>query len=292
MTTFSVLMPAYNTAGYIEAAIDSVLNQSETDLELVVIDDGSTDGTGEQVRAFSDPRLRYFYRRNQGVAASRNTGLQLAKGEFIAFLDADDLWHPRKLERHRQLLVREPQLGLSFNWFHVLYEGAGQPLLSPPWFTPPAKPVLGWRDFLVRNWTGTSSCVVLRAAALAEGLHFNEQLRTGEDYDLWLAIVRKGWQAGFVGEALTTYRKRADSLTVDDLRLALDHLQVVQAQAAQSEAADSDLVRLAVQRGWLDVAWSSWKSGVRTSWQALRQGYPALPHFALERVRRKLIEKT
>lgn len=95
----SVIIPSYNRAGSIRAAVESVLKQSYADLELIVVDDGSTDDTEAVLKGIDDDRLRYIYQENAGACVARNTGIAAARGEYIAFHDSDDIWHPTKLEK-------------------------------------------------------------------------------------------------------------------------------------------------------------------------------------------------
>jgi glycosyltransferase involved in cell wall biosynthesis len=107
----SVVIPAHNAERFIDEAIDSVLEQAHQRLEVVVVDDGSTDGTAARVRAYGD-QVRYVHQTNAGVGAARNRGLALAAGDYIAFLDADDVWHPEKLEVELEIAARNPESGL------------------------------------------------------------------------------------------------------------------------------------------------------------------------------------
>jgi teichuronic acid biosynthesis glycosyltransferase TuaG len=292
MTTVSIIIPTFNAGKYIEGALASIFAQSFQDFEIILIDDGSTDNTSDQVRAIQDSRIIYCYKENQGPAAARNRGLQLAKGEFIAFLDVDDLWQPHKLEMHLNLMKNFPQMGMSFSWFQILFEQPVQRLESP-WFAPPKKKVLGFVDFLERNWTGHSSSVVLRTQCMRDCQGFDESFYTGEDYYLWLQIAQKGWDIGFLPEALSVYRRRTGSLTVDHLQIALDNLKVMECLATQVDTRYIDLVNRAVAISWLDVGWSSLKKGHPVDcWDALKKGYPAIPQFAAERFARKFITKT
>ena len=237
MPIFSVIIPVYNAGAYIEASLASVFAQTCQDFEVIVVDDGSTDDTADLVNTFSHHAVRYVYQENAGVAAARNTGLNLVRGQLIAFLDSDDLWHPRKLEAHLERLQNAPHLGMSFNWFEVFYDRPDLDRLSP-WFAPPAQSTLSWEDFLLRNWTGTSSTVVVRTECLRGRLEkgqlekgqlkFDARFRTGEDYQLWIAIAQSGYEIGFISEPLTFYRKRPSSLTVDYLQIALDELLVME----------------------------------------------------------------
>ena len=107
----SVVMPAYNAERFIDEALESVLNQSHQQLEVIVVDDGSTDGTAARVQAYGDP-VRYLQQVNAGVGAARNSGLEAATGDYIAFLDADDLWRPEKLDVQLEIAARNPESGL------------------------------------------------------------------------------------------------------------------------------------------------------------------------------------
>jgi teichuronic acid biosynthesis glycosyltransferase TuaG len=288
MTTFSVIMPAYNAGAYLEESLTSIFGQSEQDFEILLIDDGSTDDTAERIRPFrADERFCYFAQQNQGVAAARNLGLENARGRYIAFLDADDLWHPHKLRSHLELLEANTSLGMSFNWFHLLHDDKPVGRLALPWFDPPTQHELNWTTLLERNWTGTSSTVVVRAESLKERRAFAENFRTGEDYHLWLRIAQAGWGVGFIPEPLSIYRKRSGSLTVDHLQIARDHLHVLEDIAHQGSE-HAMVLKAALDQAWLDVAWASLKvSQPQPAWKALRLGYPAIPHFLRERLSRK-----
>ena len=112
--TVSIVMPVWKSERYIAEAVKSVLGQTFEAFELLIVDDGSPDGSLDICRAFSDPRIRYLRQENRGLAAARNTGLRHARGEFIAFLDSDDIWEPEKLERHVAHLRSSPGVGVSF----------------------------------------------------------------------------------------------------------------------------------------------------------------------------------
>jgi glycosyltransferase involved in cell wall biosynthesis len=111
----SVIIPCYNRAHIVRETIDSLLAQTYRNFEALVIDDGSTDDTRQVVSSYADGRIRYFYRANGGLSAARNSGLHAARGEFVAFLDSDDLWHPWKLAAQIQLFRRHPEAGLIWS---------------------------------------------------------------------------------------------------------------------------------------------------------------------------------
>jgi len=107
----SVIIPTYNSAKYIEEALESVFKQTLQDFEIIVVDDGSTDGTGEILKDYSD-RIKYIFQKNSGPASARNKGIKIARGEYIAFLDADDLWMPTKLEKQVAMFDKNKNLGM------------------------------------------------------------------------------------------------------------------------------------------------------------------------------------
>mgnify|MGYP001146457269 FL=1 len=107
----SVVIPAYNAELYIKHAIDSILCQSHSDLEVIIVNDGSTDNTQAIVMSFTDPRVRLVNKTNGGMSSARNAGVDQAKGEYLAFLDADDYWMPDKLEKQISLLNKKPNIG-------------------------------------------------------------------------------------------------------------------------------------------------------------------------------------
>jgi teichuronic acid biosynthesis glycosyltransferase TuaG len=292
MTIFSVIIPVYNAGAYIEQSLASVFAQTCSDFEVIVVDDGSTDDSADRVNQFSHhPALRYIYQTNAGPAAARNTGLNQAKGQFIAFLDADDMWHPDKLAAHLSRMQRDPKLGLSFNWFEVFYDRPNGERFVP-WFAPPTKSTLYWEDFLERNWTGTSSTVVIRAECLTEQCKFDSRFRTSEDYQLWLKIAQAGWKIGFIPEALTVYRRRPHSLTVDYLQIALDELLVMEAGVQPTSPQAQRQVDLAIARRQVDVAWAYFRAGQpQLAWKFLQTSYPAIPQFVVERLARKRLHR-
>src|SRR5438477_3922397 len=108
----TAVIPTYNYGRFVTQAVESALGQTYRNLEIIVVDDGSTDDTREQLLPYRD-RLRYIYQENQSVAAARNTGIRAATSEFIAFLDADDLWHPRELELQMRYLADHPAVQLG-----------------------------------------------------------------------------------------------------------------------------------------------------------------------------------
>ena len=193
----SVIIPTYNAERYIQQTIDSVLNQSFSDLEVVVVDDGSTDRTCELVEAYPQ-RVRLFRQRNQGVCRARNHGLSHARGEFICFLDHDDFWHPEKLSMQVPFLDADTEVGVVFSTFQPWTadaQGDFAPaisLLAAPLVSGVDERFSGWiyHEFLMDCWALTSTALI-RASALHQVGAFDESLPYSEDWELWIRLSRQ-----------------------------------------------------------------------------------------------------
>jgi glycosyltransferase involved in cell wall biosynthesis len=184
----SVVIPAYNRAAVLGRAIDSVLQQSLGDLEIIVVDDGSSDGTAAQAARCDDPRLRVLrHDTNRGAAAARNTGIRAAAGGVIAFLDSDDEWLPEKLERQVAALQRAPEdVLMSTTGYWMLRERSREIRERTP------KNVKDWGAALRSGCVLSpgSTAMIRREAFAIHGL-FDEELRRLEDWDWLLRYVAK-----------------------------------------------------------------------------------------------------
>lgn len=209
----SVVMPVYNAADTVAQSMQSVLAQTYPDLELVIVDDGSADDSPAVIDAVGghDPRVVVLRNPgNRGVAASRNTGIEAASGDYIAFLDSDDWWHPRKLEV-QLAQMRAAGARVSYAGYQRVDE-AGHPLST---VRPPA--TVGYADMLKSNRIGNLTGLYDRS--LGDG-RFQ---RVGhEDYVFWLQMVRRAGIAvcARYPEPLAFYRVRAGSLSSDKLKAA------------------------------------------------------------------------
>ncbi|HUR53680.1 MAG TPA: glycosyltransferase family A protein [Gemmataceae bacterium] len=196
----SVVIPTYNCGPLVAEAVASVLAQTRPADEVVVVDDGSTDDTGDRVAAFGPP-VRYVRKENGGVATARNRGIAEAAGDLIAFLDADDVWHPRKLEVQLAAFAARPALGMLgtgvYDW-----PAAAHP---PAEVAPPGDPVaVPLAELVVRNPFTTSTVVVRREVLLSVGEFDTDQFGT-EDHDLWLRIAQRAPVANLAAK-LAGYR--------------------------------------------------------------------------------------
>jgi glycosyltransferase involved in cell wall biosynthesis len=198
---FSVVMAAYNAEPYIAEAIESALGQTCNDLELHVIDDGSTDGTrGVVERYLSDTRVRYYYQANAGQCPSKNLGIALSKGEFVAFLDADDVWLQDKLSRQYALFEGRPDVGVVYGFLERI-GAAGESLQWDP--VPPERGDVS-SALLMRNFVPFSAAAVRRRLLERHG-GFDPALDMGIDYDLWLRLSMQ-CDFDFIPEVVGRYR--------------------------------------------------------------------------------------
>jgi glycosyltransferase involved in cell wall biosynthesis len=191
----SVIIPLYNKASTIVKTVQSVLTQTHTSFELVVIDDGSTDNGIEQLSTVADPRVRVIRQANAGVAAARNRGAQLACSEWVAFLDADDLWEPNHLENLVQLRTTYPDAVLYATAYSVLGEtGRKRPIrLRDSRSTQPFGLMANYfEDILAYEHPINSSSVMLRRDALQAAGGFPVGVQSGEDLILWARLACAG----------------------------------------------------------------------------------------------------
>ncbi len=205
----SVIIATYNQACYLKAAIDSVIAQTFGDWELIVVDDGSTDGTAAVVNAFSDPRVRFIRQANQERSAARNRGTDVATGRFLAFLDADDFWHPMFLAELREQLIAHPQAALATCGSHTVDAQGGHIDTLPPRLPVGVGQQDALRLLLRGNQIQSCGAVLAKADAVREVGGFDTSLRQGEDWDLWLRIA-VGHPICVVDKALFYYRKQND----------------------------------------------------------------------------------
>lgn len=224
----SIVMPAYDAAPYIGETLDSVFQQTFTEYEVIVVNDGSPD-TEDLERTLDTyaPRIRYIKQKNLGAAAARNEGLRAAQGEFIAFLDADDLWLPNYLDEQLKFL-RE-------NAFDLVCADAMH-FGNSPWVGKTymeafmeSAPHQGEITFLglvsAEQSLITSGILARRAPIIKIGL-FDEGLRNSQDFDLWLRLVRHGFRLAYQRQLLLRYRCHENSLSGDEINRSARQLRV------------------------------------------------------------------
>jgi glycosyltransferase involved in cell wall biosynthesis len=205
----TVIMPVYDRERFVCEAIASVLAQTFGDFEVIIVDDGSTDGTAAVVAAVDDPRLRYIAQPHRGVAAAMNTGLRAARGRYVARLDSDDVWLPDLLATQVAVLETRPEVAV------VYARGQGMEadgtLTTHVWGFGPRWPGDALRSQLHGDFT-CNITVVARRACIERAGGFDESLAAHEDWDLWLRVARHSLFA-FTDRVLARFRRHGGNLT-------------------------------------------------------------------------------
>ncbi len=211
----SVIIPTYNRVHLIKDAVESVFNQTYQDFELIIIDDGSTDNTREVLAEYGE-RLRYIYQENQGRSAARNHGINLAKGEYIAFLDSDDVWFPDKLARQVPILESAPDNVVLVHGYKYIVDRNLQPI--PGWelklrnlYTLAERGEETYENYLHSNCIFTSTILVRKAAIIEIG-GYDTSTQGVEDLDFYLQLLLLNYNFTFMSEPpLIKYRWHGDN---------------------------------------------------------------------------------
>jgi glycosyltransferase involved in cell wall biosynthesis len=226
----SILVPAYNVERYVSQAVQSALSQTYGPVQVIVVNDGSSDGTAEALAPYMD-EIVYVDQPNTGLAGTRNRALREATGDYVALLDADDLWMPTRLERMISYLEEHPDVGFVTSDAYFMQEE-----------DPSTVRYYEYYDFLLqgdpfgvgdqRYWILFHNFVmgmtVVRRELFERHGNFEESLGTSEDWDLWIRFIHGGERAGLVHEPLCYYRLRSDSLSKDLHRIHNDSVRVIE----------------------------------------------------------------
>jgi glycosyltransferase involved in cell wall biosynthesis len=279
MPKVSVIMPTFNAEKYICEAMDSVLNQVYKDFEIIVIDDGSNDDT-QQILGQYGNKIRYVYQENRGVSAARNRGVCQAWGEYVAFLDADDIWLTEKLSSQVSIAEQNPEIDLFFSDAEVFndkgllrtsyrpshvaeYEaGSFRHQIASAIFND-GSVIKGnfYKDLLMGNLI-TMSTVLVRKECLERIGYFNEGLSIGEDYDLWMRIARAR-NILYFNSVKTRYRFRDDSSSGEiKLRgfLYQSHdVKVLEKQLSECPQVYKDLIKKRILKCFKTAIWGNFK---------------------------------
>ncbi len=216
----SVIMPTYNRVRYLSEAIQSVLDQTFVDFELIIIDDGSTDDTESLIQGIGDPRIRYAHQQHRGISAAMNHGIRLARGHYIARLDSDDVWLPEMLATQIKVLDTRPRIGLVYSKAQAM-NASGTPLEETRAFSP------RYADDSFRSMlTGDFTCnitIVVRRQYLDKAGPYDESMAVNEDWDMWLRVAEH-CQFAFSDLVLARYRRHDSNATGYNSRHYFQHL--------------------------------------------------------------------
>jgi glycosyltransferase involved in cell wall biosynthesis len=287
----SVVTPTYNRAPLLPRAVQSVLGQDYHDLELLVVDDGSTDGTPGVMAGFTDPRLRYTRLEvNRGSGAARSAGVAQARGALVAFLDSDDCWKPGKLARMAAALARHPEIDLAFSDYEdvnyiqdtrergfVTNEAALRGVSAAPleegWWA--VRPEGVAEALMRRNFIGTPSTVVMRRSVLERAGNFHPGINGPDDFEMWWRLALLQARFAYTTDVLVERHKDSGSLTAQRRAYATRRLAALDACADSARRLGRpDLLRHvddARGRNWCDLVEVAAEEGARAdAWRAFR----------------------
>jgi glycosyltransferase involved in cell wall biosynthesis len=199
----SVVFPVYNGVRWLRIAVDGILNQTLKDFELIIIDDGSTDGSFEVLKRYRDSRIRLYHQENQGMTKTFNKGLGLAKGKYIARQDADDISEPRRFEKQVNFLEAHPEVALVGTWARIIDEAS---CLTGEVIELPTEPEEIRKRLYLNNCIAHPT-VMYRSSIIKDLGGYNENYYIAQDYDLWLRIIDQGYDIVNLPEFLCLYRQ-------------------------------------------------------------------------------------
>jgi Glycosyltransferases involved in cell wall biogenesis len=278
--TISVIIPTWNRASEVGKAIDSALAQTLAPLEIIVVDDGSTDATAEVLARYGD-LIHVVRQRNQGVAAARNAGMAVARGELLAFLDSDDVWFPRKLELQAARFDADPGLGLVH--CGVDFEGTGVSLDGLEGSVASEMLRLDRRVIVSQ-----SSAVMVPRQVAEEAGGFDARLRASEDWDFCYRVATR-YRIGFVAEVLVRHARHSTGLQNDIAKM--EHGMLLAFEKAFADPAVYSLRRHSYGRLHRILAGSyfvqrQWRAFARHFVKSIRWDWRNVAYFASYPLRR------
>ena len=253
MVKVSVIIPAYNGDRYIGEAIDGVLAQTYSDYEIIVVDDGSTDDTERVVQQYGD-RVQYLSQKNQGVAESRNRGLEVAQGEYIAFLDQDDVFLPHKLACQVALLEQDSFLGMvNSGWQIVDRQGKVRSAVQP-WQQIPQLSLANliiWKPVFL-------GAMLFRSSWLERSPGFDPSLEQTPDVDLVLRLAAMGCSAAWVEQTTVKYRQHEDNAS-NNTPLQTQELEQIVSRFFAQPNLPPEVKDLEIESRYQTLIWSAWR---------------------------------
>ncbi|WP_009632478.1 glycosyltransferase family 2 protein [Synechocystis sp. PCC 7509] len=252
MPKVSVIIPAYNAMSYLPETVESVLQQTFTDFEVLIVNDGSSDNIVQWVDSLTDDRIQLISQSNQGVSTARNTAIGQAKGEYIAFLDADDLWQRQKLEKQVQFLDNHPTVGLVATWMMLTDEHNN--LLS--------EVKLNFNQGNIRKEIIEISLIPCGSIPLVRRICFDKvglfdpTLRFGEDWEMW-ARIAKDYDFGLVKELLVYYRQHSKNSSKNSQEILPDFDRLIEKMFSSVPAELQPIKNKTYGRMNLYIAWKS-----------------------------------
>lgn len=233
----SVVIPAFNAEQHIKECIDSVLNQTYKNLEIIIIDDGSTDNTIDVITAYKDEKIKLFKQKNSGSAVARNYAIKQASGIWIAFIDSDDIWLPEKLQKQLENCS-------DHVWSHtdMFFYGDIYPEHTKTSDLTPKHSGLILKSLLIENSIGTSSVVINRKIFDELG-GFNTDYRALQDWDFWLRVAEK-YQVCYLDEPMVYYRVHSSSVSRNARKTLPYHIDLINNVISKQRGEEKNLQKI------------------------------------------------
>jgi len=272
------VIPVFDAEDYLEATLASVLEQEGVELDVVVVDDGSRDGTPDLLERYADRVRSVRIENSGGPSRPRNVGVEHARGDLVALFDADDLMLPGKLARATEVLAGHPDVGMLCTDFRVIdaegvlleesllseyrkFRNCLEPTDDPTVHRMPAGDA--WRHLLRTNFVGTSSVVARRDVLTAVG-GFNESYKNADDIDMWIRIARAGHDLVFVDEIHHAYRRLATGVTARGALRSKSKIAVYEENRAHAtDPEDRELIAMKLRSLWCGYGWALRRDGRR-----------------------------
>jgi len=261
----SVIMPAYNSETFIEESVRSVLGQTFSDLELLVVDDGSTDGTSARLAQIHDPRLKVIHHKsNLGVSAAGNTGIRAASGGFICCIGSDDIWLPSKLEEQLAVAHAAPDVAVVYSWLGLIdSEGRVSPRVEMPDLDhDPIATLAGGRCLVITT-------VMIRRNAITISDWMDPSLKAGEDWDLFLRMALAGVKFRGIRKPLVYARMRPDSLSRDPANAEMIQVAFTKLESLLPQYPNVLTPRVMSGAAFRSAQWSIGMEHPRNAWRFL-----------------------
>jgi glycosyltransferase involved in cell wall biosynthesis len=291
MPTISVIVPIYNGERTILETIESVQQQTFSDFELIVINDGSTDRTLERLATVKDSRIKVVSYENGGVSVARNHGMAHATGEFISFIDADDLWTPDKLELQLAALQKHPEAGVAYSWTsNMSDEGKSFDIGHSPIFTGNVYP-----ELLVTNFIANGSNLLIRREAIESVGDFDPALSGCADWDFYVRLAAR-WHFVVVPKLQILYRQSSGSMSSKIETMEKENIFVIEKifQTAPPELQSLKNQSLAIMYQYLAgmcLARVNNLSEVKQASQKLQMAIRLYPQILLDRLTQRYVIK-
>ncbi len=254
MKKTSIIIPVFNQAHYLVQAIESCYQQTADNIEVLVVNDGSTDNTAQVVAPYlTRPNFKYVEQPNAGLPGARNRGFAESTGEYLCFLDSDDYYHPEKIRKQAELLEEDPELGFVYCDL-VSVDDNGQPLLSQ-WSVRKRDREMSGNIFgsLMLGGYFPPHTVMIRRSVLEKVGPFDPELGGHADYDLWLRVSGAGHRAVYIDEKLAFYRYHSTNMSKDGMRMAETRLATFRKIVVMFPQAAAEATEL-IQRATRDMA--------------------------------------